>query len=90
MQLLRRGAPRAKILVMGILPRGTGTGKGLPNAQNDFGWPSHYTKAIASINTQLRHVPSQRAVCKGWMVGGRVAGGLGGGGEDEWAPVAAT
>lgn len=56
-QLLRQGAPRAKILVMGILPRGTGTGKGLLNAQNDFSWPSHYTKAVAGINKQLRHEP---------------------------------
>jgi hypothetical protein len=43
-----------QVLVLGILPRGTGTGKGLLNADNDFTWPSHYTKAIAYINSQLK------------------------------------
>ena len=54
MKLLRKGMPSTQILVLGVLPRGTGTGKGLLNNQNDFSWPSHYAKAIAKVNAQLK------------------------------------
>lgn len=53
-KLLRKGMPSTQILVLGVLPRGTGTGKGLLNNQNDFSWPSHYAKAIAKVNAQLK------------------------------------
>lgn len=52
--LLRKGMPATKVVILGILPRGTGSGKGLPATQNDMTWPSHYTKAIAKLNAQLK------------------------------------
>lgn len=54
LKTMRTGMPDTHIVVLGELPRGTGTGKGLLNADNDFTWPSHYTKAISDINGQLR------------------------------------
>jgi hypothetical protein len=53
-QLLRKGMPTTTVLILGELPRGTGTGKGLFNADNDFSWPSHYAAAVASINSKLK------------------------------------
>ena len=53
-QLLRKGMPTTTVLILGELPRGTGTGKGLFNADNDFSWPSHYAAAVTSINSKLK------------------------------------
>lgn len=54
MGLLQRGMPGVRVVILGILPRGTGSGKGLPATQNDMSWPSHYTKAIAKLSSQLK------------------------------------
>lgn len=62
--LLRMNMPNTEIVILGVLPRGTGTGKGAKNAANNFGWPSHYTKATVALNAALR-----------WALAGRDRGG---------------
>lgn len=57
MQLLLAAQPRTQVLVVGVLPRGTGSGKGGRLGTNDMRWPSHYAKAIATTNALLKWVP---------------------------------
>ena len=45
--LLLQQMPQTRVLVVGILPRGTGSGKGGKLGANDMSWPSHYTQGIA-------------------------------------------
>ena len=52
--LLRQRLPTAQIVLLGLLPRGTGTAEGLPVWDNDHSWPSVYTEAMAAVNEQLR------------------------------------
>ncbi|KAL4437221.1 hypothetical protein ABPG75_004360 [Micractinium tetrahymenae] len=52
--LIQKGMPSAKVVILGILPRGTGSGKGLPATQNDMAWPSHYAKATSKLNGLLK------------------------------------
>ncbi len=52
--LLLQQMPNTRVLVLGILPRGTGSGKGAKLGANDMSWPSHYTQGIASINALLK------------------------------------
>jgi hypothetical protein len=55
---MRAAMPGTQIILMGLLPRGTGSGEGLePMSRNDFSWPSVYTAAIESINARLRRLP---------------------------------
>lgn len=50
---MRKGMPNARVVVLGILPRGTGSGKGGPAEANSVDWPSHYAKATAALNKEL-------------------------------------
>lgn len=54
MGLLLQQLPNTRVLIVGILPRGTGSGKGARLGQNDMRWPSHYTQGIANINALLK------------------------------------
>ena len=54
MGLLLQQLPNTRVLIVGILPRGTGSGKGAPLGKNDMSWPSHYTQGIANINALLK------------------------------------
>ena len=57
-EVMRGAMPATHIILMGLLPRGTGSGEGLePLSRNDFSWPSVYTSAIESINARLRRLP---------------------------------
>lgn len=53
-ELLLKDMPKTQVVVLGVLPRGTGSGKGQKLGQNDMSWPSHYTKATNDINKLLR------------------------------------
>ena len=53
-QLLLQRLPATRVLILGVLPRGTGSGKGGKLGTNDMSWPSHYAKAIASTNALLK------------------------------------
>ena len=52
--LLLQQMPKTRVLILGILPRGTGSGKGGKLGTNDMSWPSHYTQGIANINALLK------------------------------------
>lgn len=74
--LLLQQMPQTRVLVVGILPRGTGSGKGGKLGTNDMSWPSHYTQGIAAINAQLKSVCGCSAqgivgLLLSWMVWGR-------------------
>ena len=46
--------PSSDVVLLGLLPRGTGTGEGRPLKSNDHRWPSIYTKSIAAVNSRLK------------------------------------
>lgn len=52
-QLCRR-LPQAQVVLLGLLPRGTGSGEGVPVGQGDFSYPSVFTPAITKINGRLQ------------------------------------
>lgn len=53
-QLLRKGMPKTRVVILGLLPRGTLSGRGGPADSNDMTWPSHYTQATADLNARLK------------------------------------
>lgn len=52
--LLRQRLPQSQVVLLGLLPRGSGTAEGLPVWDNDHSWPSVYTEATTAVNEQLR------------------------------------
>lgn len=54
MALLRQRLPQSQVVLLGLLPRGSGTAEGLPVWDNDHSWPSVYTEAMTAVNEQLR------------------------------------
>ncbi|KAL4448234.1 hypothetical protein ABPG75_005453 [Micractinium tetrahymenae] len=59
-RVLRHGMPAAHVVVLGLLPRGTGSGDvSLPVEQADHRWPSEYTEALSGVNRRLRKLTSR-------------------------------
>lgn len=52
--LIQKQLPTAEVILMGLLPRGTGSGEGVLVGKGDFRWPSVFTQSLASVNSRLR------------------------------------
>lgn len=59
--LLQKSLPTSKVVILGLLPRGTESGKGIKLDKLDMRWPSHYAKATAKLNSDLRSWAAKQA-----------------------------